>query len=300
MKHALPEERIGRGIALILVTTVMFSTLDSISKTLNAYLPVNEIIWGRYAFHGLSLTLLMGPKLRMDLVRTSHPGVQILRGLLLVASSFCFVGALVWLPLAEVAALAFVSPLVMTALSGPLLGERVYRAQWLAVGAGFIGVLVIIRPGGALFNLATALPLASSVLYALFQIITRRYAGRDSAYVTHFWTALVATAVTGATLPVWWVTPSWPVWLGLVAMGLIGGGAHYILIRAYECAPPHTLAPFTYLQLIWSALITWLWFEHVPDAGTLLGMAIIVASGLFAVWTQRRTMRANEESIAPD
>jgi drug/metabolite transporter (DMT)-like permease len=300
LKHRLPAARLSRGIALTLVTTAMFSTLDTLSKLLNQYLPVNEIFWGRYVFHGLALVLLMGPRMKLDLVRTAHPAVQILRGLLLAGASATFITSLLWLPLAEAAALAFVSPLMMTALSGPLLGERVNKPQWIAVSAGFVGVLVIVRPGGALFELATALPLGSALFYGLFQIITRKYAGRDSAYTTHFWTALVCTCLATLTLPIWWTPPSLWNWLGMIGMGLVGGGGHYLLIRAFECAPPHQLAPFTYVQLIWSTLITWLLFDHIPDSGTQLGMAIIIGSGLFAVWTQRRTMRANEEGIAPD
>ncbi|MFS8085583.1 MAG: DMT family transporter [Acidobacteriota bacterium] len=172
----------GRGIALMLVTTACFAALDTLSKLTNRYLPVNEIVWGRYVFHGLALALLMGPSMKLGLVRTAHPGMQILRALMLLVSSWLFVFALVYLPLAEAAAISFVSPLVLTALSGPLLGDKVRRSQWLAVAVGFAGVLVLIRPGGKLFDIATLLPLGSSVSYALFQIITRKYAGRDSAY----------------------------------------------------------------------------------------------------------------------
>ena len=291
---------IGRGIALILATTVCFATLDTLSKLINQHLPINEIIWGRYAFHGLALTLLMGPRMKLDLIRTAHPWTQILRSLILLASSGLFTASLLFLPLAEAAALSFVAPLVLTVLSVPLLGERVRTSQWVAVAAGFAGVLVIIRPGGQLFSPATMLPLGCAVTYALFQIITRKYAGRDSAYTTHFWTALVCTVCMSFTLPFLWKTPEWWGWLALLAMGLVGGIGHYLLIRAYENAPPATLAPFSYVQLVWAGLISWLVFNHVPDSGSMLGMAIIVGSGLFAIWMQRRSMRANEEGIATD
>jgi drug/metabolite transporter (DMT)-like permease len=291
---------LGRGIALILATTVCFATLDTLSKLINKHLPINEIIWGRYAFHGLALTLLIGPRMKLDLIRTAHPWTQILRGLILLVSSGLFTSALLFLPLAEAAALSFVAPLVLNALSVPLLGERVRLSQWIAVAAGFAGVLVIIRPGGQLFSIATALPLGCAVTYALFQIITRKYAGRDSAYTTHFWTALVCTVCLSFTLPFYWKTPEWWGWLTLLAMGLVGGIGHYLLIRAYEKAPPATLAPFSYVQLVWAGLISWLVFDHIPDAGSMLGMSIIVASGLFAIWMQRRSMRATEEGIATD
>jgi drug/metabolite transporter (DMT)-like permease len=296
----MDSPRLGRGIALILVTTVCFATLDTLSKLINKYLPINEIIWGRYLFHGLALVLLMGPRLKLDLVRTAHPGTQVLRGLILLASSGLFTASLLFLPLAEASALSFVAPLVLTALSVPLLGENVSRAQWLAVAAGFAGVLVIIRPGGQLFSIATMLPIGCAVTYALFQIITRKYAGRDSAYTTHFWTALVCTSCVTLTLPFFWKTPEWWGWLALMAMGLVGGFGHYLLIRAYENAPPATLAPFSYVQLVWAGVMSWLVFDHVPDSGSLLGMSIIVGSGLFAVWMQRRSMRATEEGIATD
>ncbi|MEP7085492.1 MAG: DMT family transporter, partial [Betaproteobacteria bacterium] len=272
----------------------------TLSKISNRSLPVNEIIWGRYLFHGIALSLLMGPRLKWDLVRTAHPGMQTIRGLVLLVSSGLFVSTLVFLPLAEASAITFVSPLVLTALSVPLLGDKVRRSQWLAVAAGFAGVLVLIRPGGRLFDIATLLPVACAITYALFQIITRKYAGRDSAYTTHFWTALVCTIVVSFTLPFSWKTPEPLGWLIMVAMGLIGGGGHYLLIRAYECAPPSVLAPFSYAQLLWATGYSWLVFDHVPDSVSLIGMAIIVGAGLFAVFMQRRKMRADEEGIATD
>lgn len=290
----------GRGIALILATTACFSTLDSISKYTNRYLPVNEIIWGRYVFHGIALSLLVGPRLKFDLVRTAHPGMQVFRGLLLMGASACFITSLLYLPLAEASALSFISPLVLTALSVPLLGDKVRSTQWIAVATGFVGVLVIVRPGGSLFSVATLLPMGSAFFYALFQIITRKYAGRDSAYTTHFWTALVCTVLSSCTLAFSWKTPDLWEWIALIALGIVGGGGHYLLIRAYENAPPSTLAPFSYAQLIWSTGLGWLVFNHIPDGGTMAGMAIIVSAGLFAVWMQRRNMLAGEEGIAPD
>jgi drug/metabolite transporter (DMT)-like permease len=161
-------------------------------------------------------------------------------------------------------------------------------------------VLVIIRPGGQLFSISTLLPIGSAVSYAFFQIITRKYAGRDSAYTTHFWTALVCTAITSLTLLVAWKTPEWWGWLALIAMGLAGGLGHYLLIRAYETAPPATLAPFSYVQIVWASLLSWLLFDHLPDGATMVGMAIIVGSGIFAIWMQRRNMRPSEEGIATD
>jgi len=234
-------------------------------------------------------------------VRTAHPWTQTMRGLMLLVSSVFFTTSLYFLPLAETSALSFVSPLVMTALSVPLLGERVRPAQWIAVATGFAGVLVIVRPGGQLFDIATILPILSALSYALFQIVTRKYAGRDSAYTTHFWTALVCTVVLSLTLPFAWKTPQWWGWLTLVAMGLVGGLGHYLLIRAYENAPPSTLAPFSYVQIVWASILSWLWFDHLPDAISLLGMGIIMGSGVFAIWMQRRSRRGpNEEGIATD
>ena len=238
--------------------------------------------------------------MKLDLVRTAHPGVQSVRALLLAGASGCFRSALLDLPLAEASALSFMSPLVLMALAVPLLGERVRSSQWIAVATGFVGVVVIVRPGGNLFTFATALPIGSAIFYALFQIITRKYAGRDPALTTHFWTALVITILASCTLPFYWTTPDLLGWTLLLAMGIVGGIGHYLLIRAYEIAPPSTLAPFSYVQLIWSTLLTWLVFDHFPDGGNLFGMAIIASAGLFAVWTQRRNMRADEEGIAPD
>ena len=300
MNHPASAVHTGRGIALILATTACFATLDTLAKMTNRYLPVNEIVWGRYLFHGIALTLLIGPKMKLDLVRTAHPGMQTLRALILLVSSAMFVSALVYLPLAEAAAISFVSPLILTALSGPLLGDKVRRSQWVAVAVGFVGVLVLIRPGGGLFNFAVFLPMGCAVSYAFFQVITRKYAGRDSAYTTHFWTAMVCTIVASLSLPFSWKTPDMMGWLAMIAMGLIGGLGHYLLIKAFENAPPSTLAPFSYAQLVWATGLSWLVFNHVPDKTSLIGMAIIVSAGLFAVWMQRRKILADEEGIATD
>jgi drug/metabolite transporter (DMT)-like permease len=169
----------------------------------------------------------------------------------------------------------------VVALSVPLLGERVGRAQWWAVGAGFAGVLLIVRPGGAVFSWAVLFSLAVAVNYAAFQIITRRFAGQEHPYVTHFLTACVGTLLAGVTLPFAWTPPDWAGFGMMALLGVFGGGGHYLLIRAFEAAPPARLAPFSYAQLVWATLLSAAVFQHVPDAISLVGIGIIAAAGLF-------------------
>jgi drug/metabolite transporter (DMT)-like permease len=226
-----------------------------------------------------------------NLFRTTRPGMQIVRGLLLVASTLCFYLALRYLPLAEAAAISFVGPVLTTLLAGWLLHERASGQQWIAVLLGFAGVLIIIRPGGALFTPAAVFPLLTAVLFSIYQIITRKMSGHEHNYTTLFYTALVGGIVTSIALPFGWQTPTLLQAAIMFGMGVFGGYGHYLLIRAVEHASPTTLAPFGYSQLIWSTLLGYAVFRDFPDKGSLLGMAIVVIAGLLALnWKQMRRL----------
>jgi drug/metabolite transporter (DMT)-like permease len=224
-----------------------------------------------------------------DLVRTAHPWLQILRGMLLVVSTAFFYLSLTFLPLAEAAAITFVGPVLVTALSGPLLGERVSARQWVAVMLGFVGVLIIIRPGGGLLKPTAIFPLCSALAFSLYQIVTRKIVGREHPLTTLFYTALVGAAVTSVGLPFVWQTPTLLQVPLIVAIGLLGGFGHFLLIRAVAQASPSALAPFIYVQLIWSTGLAFIAFGEFPNSGSLLGMLVIVSGGLLAIdWRRMR------------
>jgi drug/metabolite transporter (DMT)-like permease len=237
----------------------------------------------------LFMLLVVGPRLKLDLVRSLRPGLQIIRGGVLVVSSMFFFSALAYMPLAEASAITFVSPLVLAGMSVWLLKERVRRSAWAAIVAGLVGVLFIIRPGDDVFTPAAILPILTAVCFAGYQLLTRKLAGIDSTMTTLFYGGIVGTVLTSAALPFYWKTPQ-SVFHGLlfVALGIFGTLGHFVLIRAFTHAAPSALAPFVYVQLVAALILGYAVFGEFPDGWSLVGMAIIVLSGAWLAARQAR------------
>jgi drug/metabolite transporter (DMT)-like permease len=213
----------------------------------------------------------------------------VIRGFALAASSLLFFSALAFMPIAEASAITFLAPLLVTGMSAYFLRERVRRSAWAALGAGFVGVLFIVRPGGAMFSPAVVLPLATAVCFATYQLLTRRLAGVDSTMATLFIGALVGTLVVSLLLPFYWGLPQSAFHAVLfVMLGVLGAAGHFVLIRAFEYAPPSVVAPFVYTQLLTVLVLGYLVFGDFPDGGSLVGMAIIVLSGAWMAARQGR------------
>lgn len=276
----------------------MFSAMDTLAKHMLKSYPMSALMWARYAVHVVVMVALLWPRMGMQLLRTRRPGLQILRGLLLISSTLFFYFALKFLPLAEAAAISFVGPVLTALLSGPMLGDRIAPRQWVAVTLGFAGVMIIMRPGGGVFSPAALFPIATAILFSVYQIITRKLSGREHPYTTLFYTAIVGAMATSFAAPLHWITPTPLQAFFMLCIGLLGGFGHLLLIRAMEYASPSTLAPFVYSQLLWSTLLAYLAFGDFPDSVTLLGMLVIVAAGLLAVnWKQmRRLSDASDQS----
>lgn len=288
MSQATPHHTL-RGILLMMSAVFMFSSMDTLVKYMLQSYPMPGLIWARYMVHMLVMLVLLWPRVGFSLLRTNRPGLQMLRGLLLVLSTMFFYFALRYLPLAEAAAISFVGPALTTLLAGWMLGDRATLKQWFAVLLGFTGVLIIIRPGGALFTPAAIFPLCTALTFSIYQIVTRKLAGRENPHTTLFYTALVGSVLTSVALPFGWQGPTAVQGLFMVGIGLLGGFGHFLLIRAMDHASPTTLAPFIYSQLLWSTLLAYLAFSEFPDNGSLLGMGVIVAAGLLAIdWSQMR------------
>ena len=182
-----------------------------------------------------------------------------------------------------------IARVLTTLLAGPMLGDRVTARQWIAVVLGFAGVLVIMRPGGGVLSLPAVFPLATAIVFSIYQIITRKLSGREHPYTTLFYTAVVGAVVTSFVAPLNWVTPTWAQAALMACVGVLGGTGHLLLIRAMEYASPSTLAPYVYSQLVWSTVLAYLAFGDFPQKVTLVGMLVIVAAGLLAVnWSQMR------------
>ena len=301
---ALPAAKAGaapnqlRGVLLMLSAGMAFSVMDATGKHLTHSLPVVEITWGRYLFHLLALPLFLGGQSLRAAVRSTRVGLQVVRSALLMGSTFIFFLAVKYIPLGDATSIGFVGPLLVTALSVPLLGERVGPRRWTAVCIGFASVLIIIRPGTGMVHWAALLPLGSASCFALYQITTRILSRSDSVPTTYFFSATVGLAVTTACLPSVWVTPSLWQWASLIFLGSAGGFSHYLLIRAFAIAPASLLAPFAYAQLIWSIAIGYLWFGDFPDLWTIGGGIIICLSGIYVIYRERRVGAAKAAAAA--
>lgn len=289
MPGSLSSEHHARGILLIMAAVSTFAVLDTIAKYLSRTYPVPLIVWVRYAMHLLVMLVFVAPRLRWRLVATERPLLQVFRGVVLAASSLLFFTALAFMPIAEASAITFLAPLLVTAMSAYFLRERVRRSAWIALATGFVGVLFIVRPGGAIFSAAALLPLGTALCFATYQLLTRRLAGIDSTMATLFIGALVGTIVISFLLPFYWGLPQSPFHAVLfVLLGVLGAAGHFVLIRAFEYAPASVLAPFVYAQLATVLALGYVVFGDFPDGWSLVGMAIIVLSGAWIAARQGR------------
>lgn len=294
--------QVFRGMLMIIMAVAIFSVMDALSKYLTRFYPVALVAWSRYAFHLLLVVIVLGPRFGLSLIRTARPGAQLVRGLLLAIASISFISAVKYMPLAEATAIAFLGPLLIVVMSVLFLKEKVEPARWIAVLCGFIGVLVIIRPGSSVFTWAALFPLTNAIAFASYQILTRRLSGLESAYTSIFYSGLIGTLLLSATLPYVWVMPQNGLHLALlIATGVLGGLSHLILIKAYDYAPASRLAPFSYTQLIWVATIGYVVFGDFPDTWSLVGIGILMASGLYTATNQRRSdrQRLDEQTSLP-
>jgi len=276
-----------RGILLMIASMAVFSAMDCTSKFLAASHHPIMVTWGRQLIQILLLAPLIAWTGPAKCLRSAVPGQQILRGMLLFASTVCFVSGLARLPLAEASAIGFVAPMFTTALSIPLLGEHVGVRRWAAILVGFVGVLIVIRPGTAAFDSAALFPIASAIFWAMALIVTRRMSLRDSPLTTLIFASIVGLLAASIPLPWYWSMPD-PAALGLMAaMGALSLFGHYLLVNAFQRGLVSILAPFSYSQMVWATLFGYLAFDSLPDGWTWIGAAVIILSGVY-VWHRER------------
>ncbi len=280
----------ARGIALLLAALTFFVALDSTAKHLSGHLPVPMLVWARYTVHCLLMIVLLAPSMGRQLIHTRRPGLQSLRALSLVLVTVLTMSAFRIMPIAEATAILFVSPLLVTLAAGRLLGERVGRVRWLAVMMGFLGVLMIARPGGALPAEGIALASAAAVCFAAYQLLTRILSPTEHPVTTLFYTAMVGSLASTAALPWIWEVPPLTLTDGLmvVSLGVYGGVGHFLLIRAFREAPASTLSPIMYAQLGLATIAGWLVFGQWPDMPALVGIGIIATAGVMIALQARR------------
>lgn len=285
----MPRPALARALPLILLAGLCFSTLDALAKWLVRDHTLFVVVWARYAGQMLVTTPIAWERLGPGFWRTRHLRVQLLRSLCLVIATTCFFGALRYLPLAEGSAISFLAPMFAILLSLPVLGERPTRARWAAAICGFVGILILVRPGSAVFHPATGLLVLAAISNAMYQLLTRRLP-EDSPHTTLFYSALVGSVALSLALPFAELPSlfSWRDAAMMLALGLLAGTGHFFLIGAFVRAPASMVAPFTYVQMLWATFYGWAVFGQLPDRLSGLGMAVIVASGVALVMHERR------------
>lgn len=288
--------RPGRAFAFLFVGLIFFVLMDSFGKALAAQMGTPLISFARHAVHAVLMVLIFGPGMGAALLRTYRPWLQIIRGLSLAGFTLSFFSALGHLPQAEATAIAFITPFFVMLLAGPVLGERVTRWRWLGAAGGFLGMLLILRPGAALSPTGVAFALVTVACSIVFQLLTRKLSASpgEGTAATVLITALVGTAVSVLTLPLMPVWGGWPDSLTplmaaqLIGIGVCGLVCQVCLVRAYYWSSASFIAPLTFLQIAWAAIAGWVFFGDLPDALGGLGMAIICVSGIASMMAETR------------
>jgi drug/metabolite transporter (DMT)-like permease len=276
------------GIALVSLTYVIFTLLDGSAKWLVGSVPVIVVVWLRFLTHAVFASALLFPLKGKSLIRTKHLRWHLLRGAMFCAMTGINFWALQYLQLAVTSSIFFIVPILIALMAAPMLGEKLDAGRWMAIIAGFAGVLVIVRPGSAEFHPAMVLSLVNATLYALFNLTTRHLAAYDPPETIQYLPAVVASVLLAPFAIAGWESPATaPEWAVLCLLGVLGGLGHYFLALAHRYAPATVIAPFLYQQVIYMALFGYLVFGDVPGAGVWIGAAIVIASGLYLFARER-------------
>ena len=281
------------GIALMCATVALFACLDTTAKYLNTEMAPFQIAWGRYTSAFILTLFVSNPVQKPELLKTGSLKLQILRSLLLVASTVLNFLALRWMQLDEVLSIIFTFPFIVAMASIPLLGERIGWRRWSAICFGFCGVLVITRPGFTAVQPAALFSLAATTCYGFYAVITRIVSRTDSNQTSLFYTNLIGALVMLPIVPFVWQSPAhWTTVALMLMTGVLGSLGHFLLISGHKLAPASVLAPFIYTQLIWVVILGYVVFDHVPNVWTMAGASMVVGSGLYMIWRERKLGRS--------
>lgn len=277
------------GIVLMCGAVLCFSGLDSTAKLLSRSLPTEQIVWARYLSNVLLVAAVVNPVSSPGALRSRRPGLQLLRSATLFGSTLLNFLALRYLQLAETVSISFATPLLVAILAAPLLGERVGAKRLLAIMVGFVGVLVVVRPGTGAMHPAAIFSVLGCFCYAGYALMTRKLAAYDRAETTLVYSGLAGVALLTPLLPTFWTWPAGPLgWALMGSMGVYAAVGHFMMIKAHQLAPASVLSPFMYSQLLWMVMLGWVLFGDVPDRMTVVGALIVVASGLYLLSQERR------------
>jgi drug/metabolite transporter (DMT)-like permease len=290
---SLAPNRTLIGILFMLAAASLFPVMNGLVQILSTRYSTEQIVWARAASHFIFVLALFVPPLGVAVVRTTTPKWQVIRSMVHLMSMLFFFTGVKYLPLAKAASISFTAPFFVALLAWPMLGERITLNRLVAVLVAFLGVLVIIRPGTDVFQWASLYMLGSAICYALYQILTRRVAGYDSAETTAVYSALVGTIVMSIVAPfVWTPIASWTDAGLLFSLGIIGGTAHYFVARAMTHAEASIIAPFGYWQLVGSVVVGYVISGYLPDSYTWIGAGIIMCAGSYIAWHETRARPA--------
>jgi drug/metabolite transporter (DMT)-like permease len=276
------------GIALMCLALFCFSGLDATAKWVNRSVDPLVTVWARYVSAACLTFIFINPWTRPGAVATRRLPLQLARSFLLFLSTICNFVALQYLQLVEALSIVFSTPLIVTLLAGPILGERIGMQRLIAVCVGFIGVLVVARPGLGAMHPAALLSLTGAVAYAFYGITTRMLASTDSSATTIIYSSLAGIVLMTPLLPWVWTTPSSPLtWALLMMTGFFGAIGHWLLVLAYARAPAVILSPFIYSQIVWMLALGYIVFGDWPDPWTFAGAGIVIASGLYLLYREQ-------------
>jgi drug/metabolite transporter (DMT)-like permease len=292
-----PPRNILAGILMAIAAVACFAALDTVTKYISVTVPLLMGLWFRYAFQAVATTAVMLPVRGWSVFRTRHPKFQCLRGVLLLTSSLLAFASLKYMPVGEFTAILMVAPLAVTILAATVLKEKVTPLRWALVAGGFVGTLIIIRPGGETFQWVSLMPLGLVATNAWFQVLTSKLARTEDPVTMHLYTGWVGALLASIALPLVWTSlPNAWLWAALCFMGAAATIGHFFLILAFQRAPASTLTPYLYTQIAFAMLGGWLVFSHVPDGWALAGMGMIAVCGAGGAWL---TVHENRVSLQP-
>ncbi len=289
----------GRAIGLFLFALFLIAAMEAAAKALSASFPVLQIVWARYVFHLLFILPLIAHHGIARTLRTRHPVGQITRSFFLLGMTGLLFYAIRKVPLADATSILFLAPLMVTALSAVWLQEHVGPRRWVAVAIGFVGAMIILRPGASVFSVGAVPLLGAAVCLAMYQVLTRVVSQIDPPMTTLTYTGGIGILLSSFALPFGWQTPDLYGWLALAGVGALGAAGQYAFIRVYERVPASALAPFGYIHLLWATGFGFLLFGNLPDRWTVLGAAVISGSGLY-VYHRESVSRRRQTAVEAD
>lgn len=283
------RRRVLLGIGLMCLAGTLFPFMNAFGKILGHDYNTLQVSWARFFGHVVFTIALFLPSRGISMFITRQPKIRLARSMIQCLSNCLFVAAIVYQPLANAAAIGMMGPLIVAVLAWPILKERTSVPHAVAIAIGFVGVLIIIRPGGSVFHPSALLLIGSAICFALYQILTRMGANIDSTAATTFYSSVFGAIAMLVVLPFVGKLPvSWGDFAMFCALGVLGGLGHYCVVLALANAPANIIAPFQYFQLLGSTAVGYALFDQLPDAPTFMGAGVIVCAGLYLGWSQTR------------